>query len=734
VIFLKKYNLYIFLILIQIFLLSVINNAYPIEIDNNTKKNNSLATNNQIKEASVLLEADALIYDDTNDTIIANGSAMLYYKSYTVEADKIIYNEVFDSVVASGNVVLTKKNETKIYAEDLELTDGLKNGFIYTAKLLLENNAKIIASKGQRVGGNITKFDDASFTLCNECTDGSNKPLTWKLKADRIIHNEIDRVIEYNNVEFILAGKSLIKIPYLSHPDMTVKRKTGFLLPTYSLSTFYGHAAKIPYFYEINKNSDFTFTPIITSKQGPLLNLEYRNKFSENSYINVSPSFIYQANPTDIAPGNIRFRNSLKTTAQLDINDKWNWGWDGTYTSDDTFMRRYDIDSSTNYKSEIFLTGISDKNYLSAKTIEYRNLLNESELDQPLVAPLIDHDYTFSFKPLDGNLNLKSQFTSLTRSAGDEQIRLSNDISWENKYITSKGIFFEPYVGLKADHFRTYDESADSYYSFSRLHPKISVKTSWPLYSATSFGSHLIEPIARLTFSGDEKRSSKLLNEDSNVMNFNTLNLFEVDRSYGFDKIEGGHKLAIGLNYDIEDMFGGHTTAKIGKSYHIGGKNSFDGSDFDWAGTGDYHSDIIASLSYDMHNIINLDYKTKMNSRTKEITTNEFNLTFNNNNSLSADMNYMEYLPSANVLGNTKKEELSGGINLALTKNWSFDGRGTYNIEDSTVLKSLFGVSYEDECLEMSLSYKEELFADRDLKKDKSIMFNFNLKAISSIN
>jgi len=725
VIFLKKYNLYIFLILIQIFLLSVSDISYAIEINENSTK-----TEKSIEEPSVLLEADTLTYNDTNNTIIANGSALLYYKSYTIQADKIIYNETLDSVVASGNIILTNKNKSELYAEDLELEDGLKNGFIYSAKLLLENNAKIISSKGQRIDGSVTKFDDASFTLCDECTDGTNKPLTWELKADRIIHNEIDKIIEYNNVEFILVGKSLIKIPYLSHPDMTVQRKTGFLLPTYSISNFYGNAIKLPYFYSINKNSDITFTPIITTKQGPLFNFEYRNKISENSYVNVSPSFIYQADPSDIAPGNIRFRNSLKTTAQLDINNKWNWGWDATYTSDDTFMRKYDIEGSTNYKSEIFLTGLSNKNYLSAKMVEYTNLLNESELDQPSITPLIDHDYTFAFKPLNGNLNLNSQFTSLSRNAGDEQTRLSSNLSWENRYITNQGIFFEPYIGIKADHFRTYDESDNSHYSFSRMHPKLSIKTSWPLRSASAYGNHLIEPLARLTFSGDEKSNNKILNEDSNVMNFNTLNLFEIDRSYGFDKIEGGHKFAVGINYDFEDMFGGHTSAKLGKSFHIGGLNSFDGSD--WAGMDDYHSDIVASLSYNLLDAVNLDYKTKMDSRTNQITTNEFNITFNNNDSLFADMNYMEYSPTSNVLSNTKKEELSGGISLALTKDWSFNSRGTYNIEDNSVLNSLFGISYEDECLEMSLSYKEDFYVDRDIKKDKSIMFNFNLKSFSS--
>jgi lipopolysaccharide assembly outer membrane protein LptD (OstA) len=119
VIFLKKYNLYIFLILIQIFLLSVSDISYAIEINENSTK-----TEKSIEEPSVLLEADTLTYNDTNNTIIANGSALLYYKSYTIQADKIIYNEILDSVVASGNIILTNKNKSELYAEDLELEDG----------------------------------------------------------------------------------------------------------------------------------------------------------------------------------------------------------------------------------------------------------------------------------------------------------------------------------------------------------------------------------------------------------------------------------------------------------------------------------------------------------------------------------------------------------------------------------------------------------------------------------
>ena len=52
------------------------------------------------------------------------------------------------------------------------------------------------------------------------------------------------------NITFWLKifNHKVFYLPYFSHPDPTVKRKSGFLTPTYSSSENLGTSINVPYF------------------------------------------------------------------------------------------------------------------------------------------------------------------------------------------------------------------------------------------------------------------------------------------------------------------------------------------------------------------------------------------------------------------------------------------------------------------------------------------------------
>ena len=70
----------------------------------------------------------------------------------------------------------------------------------------------------------------------------------------------------------------------LSAPDPTVKRKTGVLTPRYSTSSVYGLGVTIPYYWALAPDYDATFTPMITTRQGPLLQGEWRQRLLDGAY------------------------------------------------------------------------------------------------------------------------------------------------------------------------------------------------------------------------------------------------------------------------------------------------------------------------------------------------------------------------------------------------------------------------------------------------------------------
>ena len=73
-------------------------------------------------------------------------------------------------------------------------------------------------------------------------------------------------------------------MPYFSAPDPTVKRKTGVLIPSSHRVRFTAQALEVPYFWALAPDYDATFSPMITTKQGPLLQGEFRQRLLNGAY------------------------------------------------------------------------------------------------------------------------------------------------------------------------------------------------------------------------------------------------------------------------------------------------------------------------------------------------------------------------------------------------------------------------------------------------------------------
>ena len=681
---------------------------------------------------SIYFEAENLSYEENGANIKATGNAKLFYKSYIVEASEITYLQEIDQVIANGNVTMSDKGKVKITANKIILSDELKNGFVEGANMILADGSKIKADSANLNLTNSSKFTGASYTFCEKCIEDDDCPYTWEFQSEEVIHDELNKKIIFKNIKFNILDKTLLSLPQFTYPDFTVRRQSGFLVPSYSYSNFYGHAIKTPYIYILDNTSDLTVSPFITSKQGPLFDFEYRKKTRNGGDININPNFIYQADPLDVAPGDEKVRASLKTNGFIPINENFNWGWDATFASDETYMRKYSLDGRTKYNSNIFLEGLKGQNYLNIAAINYKNLLNETETPQATLLPRIDHRYSFDLPNLE-NLSFDNNIVNIQRASGDEQIRLTSELKWDERFVSNNGIIIEPKLSFRADHLRTFDESENEFTNFSRVTPNISSSISWPFFDNAPYGKQIIEPKMAIGFVGDEKTYTDLLNEDAQTFNFNSLNLFEMNRSLGFDRIDGGSKISIGVNYSLQDNIGGLFNANIGQSHHISGLNSLESDQ--WSGTDGDHSDIVGSISYNLNDSIMLDYKTRYDKSSSDNSINEFNLEMHDQDNYSFGVNYTDISAEANWLNSglnandhVALSELSGFFEFGLSPDWSIISSGTYNLESDDFVNNQIGLRFDDECLSFDIAYRENLFTDRDIKKDRSILLNFELK------
>ncbi len=131
---------------------------------------NSFANQGDDTYPSIYLEADNLTYDESGTNISAKGNAKLFYKNYTIEANEITYNQEIDQVVAVGNITMSEKNNIRLKANKIILSNELKEGFIEGANMILQDGSKIRAKSG-KINTNENIFQNAQYTFCEECIE-----------------------------------------------------------------------------------------------------------------------------------------------------------------------------------------------------------------------------------------------------------------------------------------------------------------------------------------------------------------------------------------------------------------------------------------------------------------------------------------------------------------------------------------------------------------------------------
>ena len=174
-------------------------------------------------------------------------------------------------------------------------------------------------------------FENGVYTACAPCKDDPKKPPLWQVKGARIIHDQTDKMLYFENAQLEFFGVPMAYLPYFSTPDPTVKRKTGFLMPDYhdELDLRIRHRSPLS-IWAIAPDYDATFSPRFTTQQGVLMQAEFRQRLINGSY-QIRAYGIDQQDPGAFAgqPGDRQFRGGVDTKGQFALNDKWVWGWDG---------------------------------------------------------------------------------------------------------------------------------------------------------------------------------------------------------------------------------------------------------------------------------------------------------------------------------------------------------------------------------------------------------------------
>ncbi|HYS48461.1 MAG TPA: LPS-assembly protein LptD [Xanthobacteraceae bacterium] len=589
--------------------------------------------------AQMLVKADELNYDYSNNRVIALGSVQIYYSGTRLEADKVVYDQKTKRLRAEGNVWLRDADGKVITGDTLDLTDDFRDGFVDSLRLEGTDKTRFAAPRATRSPDQITVFESGVYTACEPCADDPRKPPKWQVKATRIIHDEVEKMIYFENARLEFFGIPMFWWPYMSAPDPSVQRKTGWLPPTFSTTGNYGLAVTTPYYWALAPNYDLTLTPTVTTKQGLLMQAEWRQRTETGSF-NIKAAGIYQLDPQAFAdrnganyPGAIKARGSLEGSGRFALNERWTWGWDALLVSDKTFFQDYGLQGyvTQNYNSfrnaisdtgtsQLYLTGRGDRSYFDARVMYTLGLsLADSQSQLPVIHPVVDYVYVFGQPIMGGEVSVRTNLTSLTRESAEFDAisrnaitnnlcapttadpamktpancllrgipgtysRVSAEATWRRTIVDPIGQVFTPFVSLRADVASALIQGEPGVSSFvppgentvARAMPTVGLEYRYPFIGVQSWGTQTIEPIAQLIARPSETNIGKLPNEDAQSLIFDDSNLFKVNKFSGWDREEGGTRVNYGVQYTAQFNQGGTISALAGQSYHLFGTNSF---------------------------------------------------------------------------------------------------------------------------------------------------------------
>ncbi len=672
----------------------------------------------------VLMTADELNFDEDLGTATARGNVEIVQGERILNADAVTYNQRDDIVTASGNVVLLEPTGEVLFSEFAELTSDLREGFLRGFRMLLTDDTRLAAVSAQRRGGVETELTRAAYSPCLNCSGFDDEPL-WQVKARRVIHNAEDQVVVYRDATLEFLGVPVVYTPYLSHPDPTVERKTGFLTPTFGVSSLLGSSVQVPYFWVIDRNKDLTFDPIFATDNLPVITGQYRQRFADGEhYLRLS------ATQDDAQTGENRLRGHIDSETRFSIDELWRWGLDVKLASDDTYLQRYGFIKQDTLTNHLFVEGFGERSYAVAEGYYFQGLRIEDDQDEtPLVAPNLSYNFVSEPNSFGGMTTLDADLRAMTRDEGATSQKMSLIPGWEISHTDSLGTITSFRASVQADLYNTEDvvtTAGPNSGVTGRVFPQAIVSWRYPWVRRSGRASQIFEPLTALVLSPNGGNPEEIPNEDSQSVEFDETNLFRANRFSGTDRVEGGQRVVYGLRTGFFGAGGGSSTLIVGQSYRFRESSPFDNG----SGLEDQFSDIVASIQISPNSFFDLLYKTRFDkdsfrARRTEIIANA------GPRALSFDVNYVFF---DRTTAFADREEITLGLTSQITERWSarVDTRRDLTAEGGTLSYGA-ALLYECDCMDFELNYRRDFTRDRDVPPTESLIFRITLKSLGQV-
>ena len=658
--------------------------------------------NNISAEQAATIIADKIISNNKTDVVNAQGNVIiLNYDDTKIIADEITYEKEEQKLDAKGNIIINDSDGNTYFLDNAVAIDGLSYYEGNNVKARLVDDSRIVGEKILKKN-DITLLTNAEYTPCNSNNYLIKNCPGWKLKANKIYQDSTTKTIHYDHAKIYLFNLPIIYLPYFSHPDPSVNKRSGFLMPTIETDNNLGEKFSIPYFYNISGNRDITFTPNFQSQANDFYSINYRELNSFGS-INVEGSI--DDNDDDKGTKSHIFIDA-------DINNPYgNLNLAIKTSNNDTYLRKNKINQLTVHESGLEFSKSTQNTYLNIITSSYKHLTiqdtNQWEYIYPKIQFNIDDVKLSNFK---GRFSLNNDF-SYQKNLDESYASLaSSQINWSNRKIhENSGLLFDNEATFRIVSISNDFKNEKDNENF-RFFPQISSKISFPMFRSSNNSNQTLTPIIMPIIAP--------YNNYTDHKNITNSNLFSTNRASSITESESGPRINYGVEWINANKNNFDIKVTAGQSLKFN-KNRND--------TNDELSDfyITSNLIFDdnkyFNNSLIIDkdnHDVKTNNANLLLSLNKFTL------GIDYDYNSGKYF--------TASEQIRIGSKFEFANDFQFNLNGAKNIDTNNNIGYQYGLLYENDCIGIDLNYYRDLTKDRDVAESYGYSFTIVLKPFGS--
>ncbi|KPU84628.1 hypothetical protein JI58_02700 [Marinosulfonomonas sp. PRT-SC04] len=673
-----------------------------------------------INVSAQTLDTTTLVADklwiDADNTLTAQGHVEILHGTTRIKATRIVYSGVDGSLRIDGPITLTEGDEIIVLASSAEMDSDLQNGILRSARMVLGQQLQLAATEIHRVNGRYTQLYKTVTSSCQIC---ANNPVPlWEIRARRIIHDQQERQLYFDNAVLRLMDIPIFYLPRLRLPDPSLKRATGFLVPTFSSSSNLGWGLKSPYFIKLGDHADLTVTPFIATKT-KTIELGFRRAFRTGDI-----SFQGAFSNDDVRPD--KDRGYFFGEGRFDLPRDYTLDFDLELTSDRSYLQDYGFSSKDRLDSAISISRTKRDQLVDIELVHHRSLRNSDNNDTlPKIVGNLAYHQRFEPGVIGGEAGLRFALHSHYRSStttgdlGRDLSRASLRLDWKRKWLLRGGIEMGLLGELNYD-FYDIHQGLVGELKGGQFTPVAAVELRWPLVKTSQSGvSHLLEPVLQLVWS--DSTGENIADEDSRLVEFDEGNLYSLSRFPGADRYERGARVNLGLTWTRYDPKGWSLGLTVGRILRLRDLGQFNAS----TGLSGSTSDWLTSVQLKLPNNLNLTNRAIFDNDFS-MSKNETRLTWQTAKlKIATSYLWMEAEPYEDRLIDTS--EWTFDTSYQINTNWTGKADWRYDFFKGEPAYAGLGLEYRNECVKVDLSLSRSFTSSGSLTPTTTFGFTVSL-------